>query len=65
MKCLFFFHPSFSGFALSFVKLLTFRPVIANEKLARYSCSSVNFAVAVLLIALAWQKSDVPACVVG
>lgn len=38
-----FFHPPFSGFALSFVKHLTFRPVIPDQKPARYSCSLVNF----------------------
>lgn len=65
MKCLFFFHPHFSGFALSFVKRLTFRPVIADQKLARYLCSLVNFAVTALLIAPAWQKSNAPACRMG
>lgn len=65
MKCLFFFHPPFSGFAFSFVKHLTFRPVIANKKLARSSCSLVNLAVTALLIVLAWQKSNVAACPVG
>lgn len=65
MKCLFFFHPPFSGFALSFAKHLTFRPVIADQKLARHSCSLVNFAVTALLIAPAWQKSNVPACLMG